>query len=138
MHQVLLVVPDKDFCCLLSAAISRAGYGTTTAGTIDEATTALAGFDRVDHLVVEAFLPDGSGLALAEEARRKGKLVHVLRKRRGRIVVYDSEGTLFIGDRSSVATFLVEALLRARKTPPVIVAMPVKHPPRRTARRQRP
>jgi hypothetical protein len=104
MYHVLLVEPDDDLCLNLSAAISSAGCRRTIVGSIDEAVGALT-IDQVDHLVTEALLPDGSGLALAETARRMGKLVYVLRKRRGKIAVYDREGTLFLGDRGGSPCF---------------------------------
>jgi DNA-binding response OmpR family regulator len=97
MYHVLLVEPDDDFCLNFCAVISDACCRVTIVGSSAKAPAALERLDNVDHLVTEAFLPDGSGLVLAEEARRKGKPVHMLCKRRDRIVLYDREGTLFLG-----------------------------------------
>jgi CheY-like chemotaxis protein len=75
MYHVLLVEPDDDFCLDLREAISGAGCRVTIVGSSVEATTALNNLENIDHVIVETFLPDGSGLVLAEDARRNGKAV---------------------------------------------------------------
>jgi DNA-binding NarL/FixJ family response regulator len=116
MYHVMLVEPDDDFCLFLRTALSRVGCRISIVGSVTEATAALSGLDNIDQVVTEAYLPDGSGLVLAQEARMLGRPAFVLRKRRGRIVVYDREGTVFLGDRAGVCSFLVETLLEHRST----------------------
>ena len=132
MHHVMLVEPDDDLCLSLRADLVHAGCRITIVGSVAEATAALSGLDNIDQVITEAYLPDGSGLVVAEEVRRLGKPVFVLRKRRGRIVVYDREGTVFLGDRAGVGSFLAEALLQSRSTAPVW-----PEPPKVNARRRR-
>jgi CheY-like chemotaxis protein len=121
MHHVMLVEPDDDFCLFPCDAIVQAGCRMTIVGSVAEATAALSSPNAVDHVVTEAQLPDGSGLVLAQDVRRPGKSVFVLRKRRGRVVVYDRENSVFVGDQAGVGAFLAKALL-ARGTTPTRVA----------------
>jgi CheY-like chemotaxis protein len=118
MPHVMLVEPEDDLCLFLGQAISEVGCRITIVGSVAEATAALAGLDRVDQVITEAFLPDGSGLVLAQDIRRMGKPVFVLRGRRGRIVVYDRDGLVFIGDQTKVGTFLAGAVLENQRPEP--------------------
>jgi CheY-like chemotaxis protein len=118
MPHVMLVEPEDDLCLFLGQAISEAGCRMTIVGSVAEATAALAGPDRVDQVITEAFLPDGSGLVLAQDVRRMGKPVFVLRGRRGRIVVYDRDGLVFIGDQTKVGAFIAGALLENQRSEP--------------------
>jgi CheY-like chemotaxis protein len=111
MYHVLLVEPDDEFCRFLREAMSRAGCRVTMATSATEATTALSSVEPIDQVITEAWLPDSSGLLFAQDARRTGKRVFVLRKRRGRVVVFDREGAIFVGDRAGVAAFLPKILL---------------------------
>lgn len=110
MYHVMLVEPDDDFCLFLASAISLAACRMTIVGSVAEATAALAGLDSVDQVITEAFLPDGSGVVLAQDVRWMGKPAFVLRKRRGRTVVYDRDGSVFVGNQPSVAGFLARAV----------------------------
>jgi CheY-like chemotaxis protein len=118
MPHVMLVEPEDDLCLFLAQAISEAGCQMTIVGSFAEAAAALSGPDRVDQVITEAYLPDGSGLVLAQDVRRMGKPVFVLRGRRGRIVVYDRDGLVFIGDQTKVGAFLAGALLENQRPEP--------------------
>lgn len=120
MPHVMLVEPEDDLALFLGQAISEAGCRMTIVGSFAEATAALAGADRVDQVITEAFLPDGSGLVLAQDVRRMDKPVYVLRGRRGRIVVYDREGLVFIGDQTEIGAFLAGALLENKRPEPAL------------------
>jgi CheY-like chemotaxis protein len=115
MPHVMLVEPEDDLCLFLGQAISEAGCRMTIVGSFAEATAALAGLDRIDQVITEAYLPDGSGLVLAQDVRRMDKPVYVLRGRRGRIVVYDRDGLVFIGDQTEIGAFLAGALLESQR-----------------------
>jgi putative (di)nucleoside polyphosphate hydrolase len=124
MPHVMLVEPDDDFCLSLRQAISSAGCRMTIVGSVAEATAALAGPDRVDQVITEAFLPDGSGLVLAQDVRQMGKPALVLRRRRGRIVVNDRDGTVFRGGEIEVGAFLASTLLENRRIAPKSIESP--------------
>jgi DNA-binding NtrC family response regulator len=110
MYHVMLVVSDDDFCLFLASAICLTACRMTIVGSVAEATAALAGRDSVDQVITEAFLPDGSGFVLAQDVRRMGKPAFVLRERRGQIVVYDREASVFAGDQIAVAEFLAKSV----------------------------
>jgi CheY-like chemotaxis protein len=111
MHHVLLVEPDDDFCLSLRTELVHVGCRLTIVGTFAEAIAAVRGVDDIDNIITDAALPDGSGLVLAQDFRKLGKPVFVLRERRGRTVVYDRDGTAFLGDRMAVGQFLAAVLL---------------------------
>jgi CheY-like chemotaxis protein len=110
MMNVLLVEPDDDFCLFLRQAVASAGCAVTITGSLSEAKDAMNA--SVDLLITNASLPDGSGLLLALDAARTGKQAIVLRRKRGRIVVSDREGTLCRGDCVAVGSFLTQMLAR--------------------------
>ena len=110
MYHVMLVEPDDDFCLFLASVICLTACRMTLVGSVAEATAALAGLDSVDQVITEAFLPDGSGLVLAQDVRQMGKPAFVLRQRCGRIVVYDREASVFVGDQTAVAGFLAKSV----------------------------
>lgn len=114
MMNVLLVEPDDDFCLFLRQAVASAGCAVTITGSLSEAKDAMNASGSVDLLITNASLPDGSGLLLALDAARIGKQAIVLRRKRGRIVVSDREGTLCRGDCVAVGSFLTQMLARDR------------------------
>ena len=124
MPHIMLVKPEDDLCLFFRRAIAGVGCRMTIVGSVAEATAALAGPDNVDQVITEALLPDGSGLVLAQDVRQMGKPAFVLRKRRGRIVVYDRDGTVFLGDQTEVGAFLASALLENRRLEPASIEGP--------------
>jgi hypothetical protein len=111
MYHVMLVEPDDGLCLLLIDALVPTGFRMTIVRSVADATAVLSSPDDIDQIVTEAWLPDGSGLLLAQDSRRMGKRVFVLRKRRGRVVVYDGEGSVFVGDQAEIGAFLARALV---------------------------
>lgn len=116
MHHVMLVEPDGDFCLSLHAELVHIGCRLTIVGTFAEAIAAVRGVDGIDPIVTDAALPDGSGLVLAQDLRKLGKAVYVIRERQGRIAVYDQDGAAFLGDRIDVGRFLAAALVGRPET----------------------
>jgi len=112
MSHLLLVEPDDDLCLFLRMAIGHAGCRISITGTMEEARDVLGSGERVDFVVTNVGLPDGSGLRLAREAIETGKKVFVLRVSRGRIEVCDRRGLVFRGNQLAVGDFLKKAVLR--------------------------
>ena len=112
MSHVLLVEPDDDFCLFLSKAISGADCHISITGSNAGAREILDSSERLECVVTDAHLPDGSGLLLARDAVQMGKQVFVLRPSRGRIEVCDRQGIVFKGSQFDVGTFLKKAVLR--------------------------
>ena len=74
----LLVVEDETRIAeLLVAALARAGFAVDAVGTAADAREALA-LTAYDAAVLDLGLPDGDGLALLAELRRRGSEVPVL------------------------------------------------------------
>jgi hypothetical protein len=109
----------------------------TIVGSVAKATAALTALGNVDQVVTEAFLSDGPGLVLAQQVRAAGRLVYVLRKRRGRIVVYDRDDAVFPRDQTEVGAFLASALLENRRTEPASIESPNAEKRRRAGGRRR-
>ena len=135
MPHVMLVEPDDDFCLSLRMAIGRAGCRVTITGSFAEASAALSSSDEIDKVVTEAWLRDGSGLVLAQHARQLGKTVFVLRKRRGRVVVFDGEIPIFVGDQAGAGAFLAQALLEGTANQRSAIVKPAVEARRRRGRR---
>jgi len=69
--RLLVVEDDPDVRALMSAVLERAGYGVDCAATLTNAEARLA--ERMyDALIVDAVLPDGSGLAKAVRWSARG------------------------------------------------------------------
>jgi GAF domain-containing protein len=66
---ILCVDPDNDAREQTRAALSEAGFDVDGVGTLADARDALEGDNRVDCVVTEYDLPDGTGLAVFDEAR---------------------------------------------------------------------
>ena len=74
----LLVIEDETRIAeLLVAALARAGFAVDAVGTAADAREALA-LTAYDAAVLDLGLPDGDGLALLAELRRRGSAVPVL------------------------------------------------------------
>jgi CheY-like chemotaxis protein len=110
MPHIMLVEPDNNLARALRVELIGAGFRLTIVSSFAAAVAGIRDGDSIDHIITEAVLPDGSGIVFAQDARRLGKCVFVLRKRRGRIIVYDRDGTAFFGDGRSAGRFLVAAL----------------------------
>ncbi len=71
-HTILAVDDEPDLRVLMERILSRRGYTVTTAGGVTEALAALAGLPgRLDLLVTDVNMPDGRGVDLATEVRRR-------------------------------------------------------------------
>jgi DNA-binding NtrC family response regulator len=71
MTKILLVDDDLDVRNLIEHRLLDAGYAVDAAHTAAGARAFLDG-DTYDLVFADAFLPDGSGLDIADEAQRRG------------------------------------------------------------------
>jgi DNA-binding response OmpR family regulator len=68
----LLVVEDnQDLAQLLAKGLSKSGFTVDISGTASEARAALTG-TQYTAVILDLGLPDGDGLALLQEVRRRG------------------------------------------------------------------
>ncbi len=74
---VLLVDDDVDLRVLLRAALSSRGFEVIEAGGVADAETVL-GQRSPDLIVVDGLLPDGRGVDLVENIRRRDRSVHIV------------------------------------------------------------
>lgn len=74
---VLCVDDNEELLDLLERSLVRDGYHVLAAGDVASAHTAMAG-QRVDLVVLDLGLPDGSGLALCRSLRAAGSTVPIL------------------------------------------------------------
>lgn len=77
MPSVLLVEDEPELRELLSAALRTQGMEVRTAGTLAEARAHLAARDP-ELMVIDGFLPDGSGVGLIQELRDAGQDVPIM------------------------------------------------------------
>lgn len=66
MHHILLIEDTREVRLILQAGLEEAGHRVSVAGTCQDARRVLTD-DAVDLVVVDVLLPDGSGMALADE-----------------------------------------------------------------------
>ena len=71
MPRILLVEDDADVRVLMEHVLISDRYDVDPAPTIAAART-LIGRKRYDLVLADGVLPDGSGIAIAEEAHRRG------------------------------------------------------------------
>src|SRR5437763_6887533 len=71
MPRILLVEDDADVRVLMEHVLISDRYDVDPASTIAAART-LIGRNRYDLVLADGVLPDGSGIAIAEEAERRG------------------------------------------------------------------
>lgn len=69
--RILLVEDNQRACDILEAMLTSSGHEVMTAGTVAEAETSLDG-QAFDLVVLDIGLPDGSGLDVCAELRRRG------------------------------------------------------------------
>ena len=69
--RILILDDEPNICSSLRLILERAGYATTTAGTIQEA---LAMKEPPDAMLVDVRLPDGSGIDLLRRLRERDQL----------------------------------------------------------------
>ena len=67
--RILYVEDDDETRVIMQRLLAREGYSVTTAQSRNEALSA-AGESKLDLLIVDLGLPDGSGLSLLSEARK--------------------------------------------------------------------
>lgn len=65
-YTILLVDDDRLVLSTLARGLSRAGYGVSTAESVDDAEAILAGGERPDLAILDVSMPGRSGLELAE------------------------------------------------------------------------
>lgn len=75
--KVLLVEDDPDIRQLLADVIRHAGHGVAEAATLHEAACHI-GQSSYDILVIDAHLPDGSGVPLAIQSAHEGTKVVII------------------------------------------------------------
>jgi CheY-like chemotaxis protein len=71
MPRILLVEDDLDIRVLMEHVLLAERYEVDPAGTVAAAQT-LLGRSRYDLVLADGVLPDGTGIDVAEEARRRG------------------------------------------------------------------
>jgi DNA-binding response OmpR family regulator len=69
--RILMVEDDPDVRMLMEHVLTGEGYTVDPVGTVEAARTALAS-NKYDLALVDGVLPDGSGIAVAEEAEERG------------------------------------------------------------------
>jgi DNA-binding response OmpR family regulator len=110
MHamQVLLIDDDRAFADVLGAGLRRHGYDVTHVTTAGDALVASAG----DLVLLDANLPDGDGLDVCRELRRRGDVAIIMVTARG------AQADRVAGLRSGADDYVVKpfgfAELRAR------------------------
>jgi DNA-binding response OmpR family regulator len=79
---ILLVEDEESITAPLSEALAREGFDTVVARTVGEA-LALAGRDRMDLVLLDVMLPDGSGYDVCRELRRTSQVPIIMLTARG-------------------------------------------------------
>lgn len=75
--RLLLVEDNERFAALLKQGLAAAGFTVDVLGTAEDASSALL-TDRCDIVVLDLGLPDGDGLAVLSDMRRRGDSTPVL------------------------------------------------------------
>jgi response regulator NasT len=68
-RQLLVVDDDRLVLALMASGLTDAGYGVTTAESVEDAEAWLAGGARPDLAILDVRMPGQGGLALAQSAR---------------------------------------------------------------------
>lgn len=71
--QILVVEDHADTRNVLTGLLTRWGYDVSAADSLKDGLARLDAEPKIDVLVSDIALPDGTGYALVSEARRKGK-----------------------------------------------------------------
>src|SRR5438105_7805212 len=76
MPHILVVDDDSDSAVALADLVAREGFTAATANTLEDARRQMA-FQRPDVVLLDLFLPDGSGMTLFQnvEARSNTEIV---------------------------------------------------------------
>jgi DNA-binding NtrC family response regulator len=69
---ILIVDDDQGILALLRDIFEDVNFDVRLAGTVAEAENVLAGPDRIDVVLTDVLLPDGSGEALCQKAYATG------------------------------------------------------------------
>jgi DNA-binding response OmpR family regulator len=77
MAKLLVVEDDRMFATLISRALREEGHVIDSAGDYARAHM-LAFVNEYDGIVLDVQLPDGSGLSLAQELRKEGRMTPIL------------------------------------------------------------
>src|SRR2546422_7093528 len=77
VHTVLVVDDEKTIADGLRLTLESEGYGVRTAGGVREALGALAQIDP-HAAIVDLMLPDGDGLQLTRELKRRDPMIEVI------------------------------------------------------------
>jgi DNA-binding response OmpR family regulator len=75
--RLLLVEDEPELSALVSGNLSRAGFAIDTAGSLDEADSAVRSM-RYDAILLDLRLPDGDGLSLLKTLRGSGDKTPVI------------------------------------------------------------
>jgi DNA-binding response OmpR family regulator len=75
--RLLLIEDEARIAEILRSALARAGFAVDAVGLCSDARAALA-VNQYDAVVLDLGLPDGDGLALLKQARRRANAVPVL------------------------------------------------------------
>jgi len=75
--RLLIIEDEARIAEIVRSALARAGFAVDAVGLYSEAQEALAA-NRYDAVILDLGLPDGDGLALLKEMRKRGNAVPVL------------------------------------------------------------
>jgi DNA-binding response OmpR family regulator len=95
MPRILLVEDDADVRVLMEHVLIGERYEVDPIGTVAGALTLLAR-KHFDLVLADVVLPDGTGLAIAHEARRRGIPAIIITAYAFRLAKYDLAGFAFM------------------------------------------
>jgi len=115
MLNVLLVEPDDENCLMLWQSIVQAGGCVTITDSAASAREALRDNSHLSLLITNAFLPDGRGSELAQEAATLGTRFLIVRNGEDGediVEISNEHGVVFHGTDIEAMGFVKEVLRR--------------------------
>ena len=112
MLNVLLVEPDDENCLMLWQSIVQAGGCVTITDSAASAREALRDNSHLSLLITNAFLPDGRGSEVAQEAATLGTPSLIVRNGEDIVEISNEHGVVFHGTDIEAMGFVKEVLRR--------------------------
>jgi len=112
MLNVLLVEPDDENCLMLWQSIVQAGGCVTITDSVACAREALHDNSDLSLLITNAFLPDGRGSEVAQEAATLGTPSLIVRNGEDIVEISNEHGVVFHGTDIEAMGFVKEVLRR--------------------------
>jgi len=112
MLNVLLVEPDDESCLMLWQSIVQAGGCVTITDSAACAREALRDNSHLSLLITNAFLPDGRGSEVAQEAATLGTPSLIVRNGEDIVEISNEHGVVFHGTDIEAMGFVKEVLRR--------------------------